>query len=239
MGGWIWRYYDETSDAGISWDTVTIPTSAAFKHIQLTDRNYGWVAGGGIFLRTTDGGTNWETIVGASFNSICFIDQNIGWGVRYTIQKTTNGGLNWTNQKDTTGLSIYFTDEFNGWCVGAEQIGPYGFIYNTTDGGDTWNRYRNQDIPSLKSVYFYNEYIGWAVGNQSFSSSPILKTTDGGNSWFHQDSDSVNSLRSVFIVDSLTGWAVGGDFLGYILKTINGGVSFVEEEEVVELPTQF
>jgi len=240
----------KTTNAGTSWDTVTIPTNGALRQIQFIDSNYGWAVGleetggnpRGIILRTTDSGMNWERIdmgLGNFFNSFCFVNQNLGWGVGSGIQKTIDGGLNWVTQKDTTGRSIFFTDELNGWSVGAEEVGPWGFIHKTTDGGDTWSRFSSLDIPSLMSVNFFDKNIGWAVGVSS--SSPIIKTTDGGNSWFHQESGAVISLSSVFIIDSVTGWTVGfgGVFIGYILKTTNGGVTFVEEKDIDEIPTNF
>jgi len=44
-------------------------------------------------------------------------------------------------------------------------------------------------------------------------------------------------LQSVCFADNKTGWIVGGN--GTILKTTNGGVSFVEEEEIDKIPTTY
>jgi hypothetical protein len=41
----------------------------------------------------------------------------------------------------------------------------------------------------------------------------------------------------VHFADSATGWAVGS--WGKILKTTNGGVSFVEENEISKIPTDY
>jgi len=233
-----------TTNAGNTWDTVTVPTDSYLHQIQFIDSDYGWVVGtednltGGIILRTTDGGTNWERIdisAGNLFFSVCFLNQDLGWGVGSEIQKTTDGGLNWVTINDSTrGGSSYFADELNGWAVGASDLGPYGFIHKTTDGGYNWSSISGVDIPGLMDVYFFDKNIGWAVGNHS--SSAIIKTTNGGNDWFHQESGQVNSLLSVFIIDSVTGWAAGS---GSILKTTNGGVTFIEEEEIDEIPTKY
>jgi hypothetical protein len=55
--------------------------------------------------------------------------------------------------------------------------------------------------------------------------------------WFLQESGTTNHLRSVSFTDSTTGTVVGRG--GKILRTTNGGVSFVEEEEIDEIPTEF
>jgi photosystem II stability/assembly factor-like uncharacterized protein len=234
----------QTTNAGNSWDTSAIPTNGYLHQIQFVDSNYGWVAGTednltrGVILRTTDGGSNWDRIEinnGGLFYSISFLNQDLGWGGAGEIYKTTDGGLNWIIINDSTGGgSICFADELNGWCGGASSGGPYGFINKTTDGGYNWSSTSGPDIPGLMDVSFFDKNIGWAVGYGS--SSPIIKTTDGGENWFHQESSEINALNSVFIIDSSTGWSAGN---GVILKTTNGGVTFINEEGIVNIPSTF
>ncbi|MFC2103285.1 YCF48-related protein [Bacteroidota bacterium] len=233
-----------TTNSGNTWDTVAVPTDTYLHQIIFIDANNGWVVGtednltGGIILRTTDGGANWERIdisAGNLFLSVSFLNQDFGWGVGSEIQKTTDGGINWVTINDSTqGGSGYFTDELNGWVVGASDLGPYGFIHKTTDGGYNWSSISGPDIPGLFDVNFFDKNIGWAVG--SGTSGAIIKTTDGGENWFHQESGTVNSFNSVYIIDSVTGWTAG---IGSIFKTTNGGVTFINEDETEEMPTNF
>jgi hypothetical protein len=44
-------------------------------------------------------------------------------------------------------------------------------------------------------------------------------------------------LFSVYFIDASLGWIVGNN--GTILSTTNGGVSFIEEEQIGELPKEF
>ena len=71
------------------------------------------------------------------------------------------------------------------------------------------------------------------------AAAAIFFSSDGGTSWSvqYEDSTSVNALNSIYIVDENIGWATGSD--GMILKTTNGGVTFVEEEEFDEIPTNY
>jgi hypothetical protein len=63
---------------------------------------------------------------------------------------------------------------------------------------------------------------GYAVGGTG-----ILKTSDGGENWVDQDINA--GLSTVqFPVDVQTGFALGGG--GAILKTTDGGTTFVEDE---------
>jgi hypothetical protein len=57
-----------------------------------------------------------------------------------------------------------------------------------------------------------------------------MKTTDGGSSWEDQTAITTMTLFGVnFPVNTWTGYAVGA--LGSIIKTTDGGASFVEEGE--------
>ena len=73
----------------------------------------------------------------------------------------------------------------------------------------------------------------WAIEKPAI----IQYSGDKGVNWSEQvpfQSDSM-WLESIFCIDSITGWAVGNK--GAIFHTTNGGVSFVEEEEIDEMPT--
>ena len=65
----------------------------------------------------------------------------------------------------------------------------------------------------------------------------ILRTTDGGTTWITQLSGTTEGLRSVSFTDANNGWAVGDN--GNILHTTNGGVLFVEEEQIDGIPTEY
>ena len=64
-----------------------------------------------------------------------------------------------------------------------------------------------------------------------------LHSDDGGNSWTVQSSGVNNDLLSVCFTDQFNGCAVGSH--GIVVKTTNGGISFVEEEQVGSNPSNF
>jgi len=74
-------------------------------------------------------------------------------------------------------------------------------------------------------------------GGVIYNFAIILRTTNGGSDWTTQTSGAKLMLFDVSFTDSDNGTAVG--MCGRILRTTNGGVSFVEEEEIVEIPTNF
>jgi len=190
-----------------------------------------------LFLQiTTSAQEGWfEQLSGTTSHlfSVHFTDNDTGWTVGFegTILNTKDGGENWNPQTSGTTnhlLSVHFTDNNTGWIVGVRDT-----ILKTTDGGENWNPQTSGTTSSLVSVHFTDNNTGWAVGE----SGTILNTTDGGTIWTSQASGITDILRSVHFADNINGWAVG--YGGKILKTTNGGVTFVEDEEIDEVPTEY
>ena len=75
--------------------------------------------------------------------------------------------------------------------------------------------------------------MGWAVGEHG----TIISTIDGGQSWNYQSSMTRDPINIVTFIDENIGYVAGA--WGTILKTTNGGITFVEEEEINEMPTDF
>jgi len=65
----------------------------------------------------------------------------------------------------------------------------------------------------------------------------FLRTTDGGTTWTEQSSGTTTWLFGVSFTDSKNGTAVG--WRGTILRTTNGGVTFVEEKEIDVIPNKY
>ena len=242
-----------TTDGGTSWNSQTSGTTYFLHSVHFTDNNTGWTVGGlygdGIILHTSNGGETWSNQVsGIEFNllSAHFVDNNTGWvvGTRPNIPggsdgiilKTTNGGEDWLTklvELERAYLSVYFINHNIGWVAA-------GFLVKkTTDGGDNWINYLNvSTYGGLESIFFINNNIGWAaggIGNGAFGE--IIKSTDGGENWDTQYTTEYQMI-SIFFVSDTTGWAVGKR--GTILKTTNGGVTFIEDDNTIpSQPTEF
>ena len=228
-----------TTLAQEGWFEQTSETAFGLRSVYFTNDNSGWAVGsGGTILKTTDGGTNWIPQTSDTtewLNSVHFTNDTTGWavggnGFEGIILNTTDGGTNWNSQTGGTMLplsSVYFTDD-TGWAVG---VG--GTILNTTDEGTNWNFQTSGTTEDLYSVQFIDNNTGWAVG----TNGAILYTTNGGTNWNSQIGGTKEGLFSVHFNDNNTGWTVGDS--GTILKTTNGGVSFVEEQEIDEIATNY
>jgi photosystem II stability/assembly factor-like uncharacterized protein len=223
----------KTTNGGEDWVINRELINQELYDIFFIDNNFGWTVGSsGLINKTIDGGNNWISVQSGTnviLRSVHFNDYSTGWvvGDSGVILNTINGGVNWLPQtsKTTRNLySVHFTDQNTGWVVG-----EVGTILMTTDGGTTWTSPTSGTTEDLRSVHFIDNNNGWAVGDEG----TILKLSDGT----FQTSGTTEDLRSVYFTDNITGYVVGGS--GTILKTTTGGVTFVEEKEIDEIPTDY
>ena len=174
----------------------------------------------------------------STFFSVDFVDTNMGWAVGNGIYRTNNGGTTWISSNPSIADQWFGVDFVNA-SVGY-AVGFNGFIARTNDGGTTWTVGNlENNTTSLTSVDFVNASTGWAVGQNG--STPnirgiVMKTIDSGKTWNSQSITNTYILHSVYFVDANTGWAVGDTALGtggitsgVILKTTNGGSTWITQ----------
>jgi photosystem II stability/assembly factor-like uncharacterized protein len=255
----------KTTDGGVSWVEVQMATNKKLKDVCFVNEYTGWIVGGndsemwpdtGIVLHTTNGGIGWtQQTCDAQWqlNGVCFFNENIGWVVgggggaffsdNRIILHTTDGGINWLLQLSDSLprlRDVCFLNNNIGWAVGGARgidMGIDGIIIGTTDGGMTWTTLL-QVNHIFHSISMVDQNIGFVVGSHWDSGMGVIMTTnDGCSTWTQEIIDSIGVLRSVSFVDAFNGWIVGDN--GIILHTTNGGVSFVEEEQIDEMPTEF
>lgn len=181
--------------------------------------------GDGIVIKTTDGGTTWQSlwtgvdqgIEGAAFPDL-MTGYVCGWSAYFA--KTTNGGTTWTVQ--TPGINVdYYTDvafkDANNGVVASST----GDIWITSNGGTTWTA--TSGVPG--SVY----KLAWADGNTYFLNTllgDIFKSTDNGLTWTISYNGS-GILAGINFYNANVGIAAGEE--GRIVKTNDGGATWTEQ----------
>jgi photosystem II stability/assembly factor-like uncharacterized protein len=165
------------------------------------------------FTRTTNGGTTWiPGLMGndttLAFSNISAISDTEAWVCMHKFDfsgggglfHTTDGGITW-NQSNA-GLIfndnsfpnfVYFKDALNG-IAGGDANDGYFEIYKTNDGGTTWTRTPQANIPDFIPNGGYGWFDGYAVVGDTVwfgtSAGQIYKSTDFGSTW------TVNTLSS-------------------------------------------
>ncbi|MDH3268219.1 MAG: YCF48-related protein [Ignavibacteria bacterium] len=242
-----------TTNGGEIWQDKSFDNHPRYTSVQFTDENICFASGVGKVIKTTDGGETWEakldTLTGYWCN-LFFIDIYTGWvldGGNATIHKTTNGGDDWMILSQLMGCSLsntFFISDSIGWYYGDLSCANpgLGIISKTTNGGLDWTTQLGGSPYlgyTIASVFFVNENYGWAAGASfPYWKGRIWSTTNGGENWVVQlTTGHFKPLGSICFVDENNGWVVGG--YGTIFHTTNGGVSFVEEEKIDEIPADY
>jgi photosystem II stability/assembly factor-like uncharacterized protein len=197
--------------------------------VTFVDADHGFIAGSGVFLRTENGGKEWQVIRGA-------LKAN-------TIDYDPNSPTFHLAISQLTVQTMQFINKKKGW-LGVNE----GRILYTTDGGLTWrmNQTGVTEKP-IMDVHFINALEGWAIAPRTDNSSLILHTVNGGASWrilfrtnqagialhfadgFDTGLDTPSALDpSRTQPKALSGWMVMGN--GASLITHDSGVTWKQRE---------
>ncbi len=121
---------------------------------------------------------------------------------------------------EATFADLSFTGDGNhGWLVGSK-----GTLFETTDGGDTWQE-RKIELGDEKVSYTgisFNGEEGWIVGKPSI----LLHTEDGGQSWSRIPLSAKLPGAPYGIIANGPKTAEMVTDLGAIYKTTNGGANW-------------
>jgi photosystem II stability/assembly factor-like uncharacterized protein len=220
------------------WYHLNSGTTQNIGCIYFLDGNNG-VAGcdGGIILRTTNGGTNWQSI-NLNYNNpvlsvSMFSPSIILAGFQYKLFRSTNSGSSWDTAFGIGSYDFSVISPTTGYLVF-----PYtsNNIYKTTNSGSSWNLAGTAFTPNVvRCLDFINETTGFAGGtfwtmSYNLYSPIIFKTSSAGSNWDIKYSGSVRmdyiAVYSVSFGNSLSGMAV--EYASYtdstkILKTTNSG----------------
>jgi len=221
------------------WIPQTSPTSQEVNDVYFFNENDGFAVGNNqVIIKSTDGGRNWSkvsTVTEANnynLNSIHFPagQTSVGYAAGTDpfdngyILKTTNGGQNWNTITAPACRSInriFFINQNLGWIVtDSYSVTTPATIWQTDNGGSTWNEQVNGILSSdllidFYGLFFVNSNTGWVVNEVG----RVYKTGDGGNTWIEQHKEDFD-LFDIFFSTPTLGWAVGGN--GTIIKTADG-----------------
>jgi photosystem II stability/assembly factor-like uncharacterized protein len=242
----------KTVDGGNSWDTFVIrPGYPGARYspygMCFVDAETGWLAGlfwppGGVWrgsvMKTTNGGRAWVEQpfpVDAYLRSIRFFDASHGWAAEYAAQRTgrifytADGGTTWRECSRPMGghgiEEIEPTGPDEAWAVDLTNK-----LLHTTDG-TTWQYVDTGYSFWLNSVEFPDRKHGYAAYNH------LITTEDGGATWREVAGAPEMIYQVMAFADKDRG--VVGDYFGrYLFQTADGGKTFVNIIDDMDLAAE-
>ncbi|MCI0449416.1 MAG: YCF48-related protein [Chlorobi bacterium] len=240
-----WNTILKSTDGGNNWIVLRDgPTSSpTFRKVFFLNTNAGWLLKSNYILRTTNGGTTFDSTntVFTFLWDIYFKDALTGVlcadGAR--IMKSTDGGVIWNlitiplyQGEQPNFYRLSFVNNSFGWTVGeGDNSGLGKLVFRTTNFGSNWDTIGRVQYPNNEfnySVFFPSLSTGYCGGTSGFT----YKTTNGGFSWNQQVVPSNSYRGDFYFVNDSVGWSIGGG--GHIFKTTNGG-TYVSVEPISSL----
>lgn len=212
------------------WIQQTTGTTSPLSDAWMFSENNVIVCGNnGLLLRTTNGGTNWDSIYSSTKTNITemfFLNATTGWFVNRndSLFKTVDAGSTWSFVKIAgDNRTFCFVNETTGWMADGNIN-----VRKTTNGGLNWTLVVMPHPVITSEVYFSNVNTGFVFGvRPSADSTYIFKTTNGGTNWNVLLASS-RYYNQPFFRDENHIYMCGAD--GKFESTTNGGVSWERKD---------
>ena len=215
-------------------------STASLRGLSVLSDSTAWASGtNGTYLRTTDGGENWETgtVPGAEdldFRDVEGMDAERAYllsaGEPAKLFETTDGGAHWGEvySNSTPGVffdSMAFWDGNTGIAFSDPVEGNF-VIIRTTDGGITWEQAPPENLPPSNDGEAGFAASGTMAAVQGSThawigtggkAARVLRSTDRGWTWKAAETPMRNGKASTGIFsitfwDESNGIIVGGDY---------------------------
>lgn len=180
-----WYAIYRSDDDGETWTRISTNPNYYTQNLHFISSDIGYrIELFGSVEKTVDGGHTWSEIfkqdpeASDPFNTVFFLNENIGFKGGNFLQQTTDGGLSWKkiNWPFYEIIGIYFENHNHGFVVTRS-----GNVYETNDTGLTWKT-SHYSSSRLFDVQFHNQEIFLVGENGSVSrmnTSPPLPSQPG------------------------------------------------------------
>lgn len=160
-----------TTNGGQTWETQRSNNQEVLYSVACLSPDRAWAVGqNGLILSTTNGGKIWGRQASGTTDNLARVrafGKDIwivgGMAGRGVLLRNRDAGANWQSQTLDASEALFdiYVSGTRGWIVGAN-----GTIFQTTDGGQTWERQERPTKNNLMCLFFLSSHQGWAGGDK-------------------------------------------------------------------------
>jgi photosystem II stability/assembly factor-like uncharacterized protein len=200
-------------------------------------------------ITTSDGGAHWTLVPLKEVPlSVFFLDENRGWmvGDKF-LWSSADGGRTWLKLGELSdAVRVYFANQDRGWAVGEQKK-----VYETSDGGKTWNTVPAAAKPEStpeRTVYNWIDFANPKVGIVTGWNQPPGRASTRLPEWMNPTSTRFQRETprvSIFLQtrDGGRTWdATTGSLFGHVtcvrLSPAGYGLGLIEFSEAFEWPSE-
>lgn len=218
-----------TTNGGFNWQLQFYDTSLTkfMNYLEMFDEMNGIAMGDAsandkpaLFLKTTNGGEDWISqnqtellglFSGDIWRKVDFVDINTGYFFSsgespWKLYKTTNGGVNWEVIKDSTYFMVLKGYDENIFLGEQANASPFGTMYRTIDGGQTWESQQWNFLDWALDI----EFVPGNPSNVWCGSSSLAFSSDTGRTWVEEFHLENNAIYDMVFTDENSGWIYAG-----------------------------
>ncbi|QQS60617.1 hypothetical protein IPN41_01415 [Candidatus Falkowbacteria bacterium] len=189
------RYVIRTTNAGVTWDSISVPGSSPLYAISIKDSIIEIVGSGNELIVSTDNGNNWQQYY--ANNGWNFVPCEVARkGDRLfvalgNLYKSDNR-VDWVRDTSLSNIEIQ-TLANNGrnlFAAGFNMDNLKATICFSTNNGNSWRKILLPGAGYISDIEFKDQFVGYACGvwrsdtsSQQFK-GVIYKTVNGGRNWF-------------------------------------------------------
>jgi photosystem II stability/assembly factor-like uncharacterized protein len=227
----------KTTNGGTNW--VTINSTLLFvSKLEFMNSSTGFAITSNGLFRTGNGGVNWiqfDSGSSRSYNGIVCTSINTAYVIgRYPtgvaqynafVMKTSDYGETWSECYSTPSFMsqhISFVNSNTGYVI--IGFNPDFRMLKTTNGGLNWSNTALVNCPEFINIKFFAGGIGYGAGAGT-TPTTMGRTTNEGQTWSFTPIEMDAGFLDFLNLD--TGYIAGTN--GNILKTVNGGINFVNQ----------
>jgi len=208
------RYVVRTTNAGITWESVTVPGSSPLYAISIKNNIIEIFGSGNELVASTDNGNSWQQYY--ANNGWNFIPSDVArkGGKLFVaigaLYKSDNR-VDWVRDTVLSNIGAQCIAD-NGRNVFVAGFGMNNYkpaICYSSNGGNSWRKVFLPGIGYITGIEFENERVGYACGvwradtSSQDSRGIIYKTVNGGRSWFkfYRTQTQEYGLRDIEIIN--------------------------------------